>query len=87
MCWETLGSIWHGHELIGIENIPDTGPALFIYYHAAMPIDFYYVHSKIVLYKNRRMKIVCDRFLFKGNFVLDILFSRRFSFELTLFTL
>ena len=31
----------------------------------AMPIDFYYVHSKIVLYKNRRMKIICDRFLFK----------------------
>ena len=52
-----------------MEHIPETGPALFIYYHAAMPIDFYYVHSKIVLYRNRRMKIVCDRFLFKvpGN--------------------
>ena len=59
------GSLWHGHEIIGLENLPDEGPALLIYYHAAMPIDFYYVHSKTVLYKNRRMKIVADRFLFK----------------------
>ncbi len=30
-----------------------------------MPFDFYYVHSKVNLYKNRRMKIVADNFLFK----------------------
>lgn len=63
--WETQGAIWHGHEVVGLENIPDTGPGLLIYYHAAMPIDMYYLHSKVVLYKNRRMKIVADRFLFK----------------------
>jgi 1-acyl-sn-glycerol-3-phosphate acyltransferase len=51
--------------MIGLENLPDTGPALLIFYHAAMPIDFYYVHSKALLYRNRRMKIVADRFLFK----------------------
>ena len=65
ICWETIGDIWHGHEIIGFENLPETGPALLIYYHAAMPIDFYYVHSKTILYKNRRMKVVADRFLFK----------------------
>ena len=48
-----------------MENLPETGPALLIYYHAAMPIDFYFFHSKVALYKNRRMKIVADRFLFK----------------------
>jgi 1-acyl-sn-glycerol-3-phosphate acyltransferase len=63
--WETQGALWHGYEIIGLENIPDTGPALVIFYHAAMPIDFYYVLSKSVLYKNRQMKIVADRFLFK----------------------
>jgi hypothetical protein len=63
--WETQGAIWHSHEIIGDENIPDKGPALLIYYHAAMPFDFYYVHSKVNLYKNRRMKIVADNFLFK----------------------
>ena len=67
--WETVGSIVHGHEIIGFENLPDKGPALLIYYHAAMPIDFCYVHAKTTLYKNRRIKIVCDRFMFKmpGN--------------------
>lgn len=63
--WETQGAIWHGYEIVGLENIPDTGPALLIFYHAAMPIDFYYVLSKSILYKNRQMKIVADRFLFK----------------------
>jgi 1-acyl-sn-glycerol-3-phosphate acyltransferase len=36
-----------------------------IYYHAAMPVDFFYVHSKCVLYRNRRMKVVADKFLWK----------------------
>lgn len=36
-----------------------------VYYHAAMPLDFYYTHSKILLYKNRRLRITCDKFLFK----------------------
>lgn len=63
--WETIGDIWHGHEIVGLENIPDSGKALLIYYHAAMPLDFYYVYSKILLYKNRKMKIIADKFLFK----------------------
>lgn len=54
-----------GHEIVGFENIPDKGPGLLIYYHAAFPIDFYYVHSKTTLYKNRRFRIVADHFLFK----------------------
>ena len=53
------------HEIIGLENLPDSGPALLIYYHGAMPIDFYYVYSKTLLYKNRKMKIIADKFLFK----------------------
>jgi len=48
-----------------MENIPETGPGLLIYYHAAMPLDFYYVYSKTLLYKNRKMKIIADKFLFK----------------------
>ena len=63
--WELLGEIVHGHEIVGFENLPETGPALLIYYHAAMPIDFCYVHAKTTLYKNRKIKIVADRFLFK----------------------
>lgn len=63
--WEWHGALFHGHELVGAENFPKDGPALLIYYHGAMPTDFFYVHSKMVLYHNRRMRIVADNFLFK----------------------
>ncbi len=51
--------------MVGMENIPETGPCLLIYYHAAMPLDFYYVYSKTLLYRNRKMKVIADKFLFK----------------------
>lgn len=53
-----------GHEIIGIENIPPGG-ALLVYYHGAVPIDFYYICSHILLYKGRLINPVGDRFLFK----------------------
>jgi hypothetical protein len=63
--WETQGSLFHGHEIVGLNNLPEKGGALLIYYHSVMPTDFYYVYSKSLLYRNRRMKVVADNFLFK----------------------
>ena len=54
-----------GYEIIGLDRIPNTGPALLIYYHGAIPIDFYYIMAKVVLYKSRMIRAVGDRFLFK----------------------
>lgn len=54
-----------GYEVVGLENIPDTGGALIVYYHGAIPIDLYYCMSHIFLNKNRLMYTVADRFLFK----------------------
>ena len=62
---ETFGAILSGHEVVGLENIPETGPGLLIYYHAATPTDFLITNSKIYLYKNRQIKIIADKFLFK----------------------
>ena len=62
---EKLADIMHGYEMVGFENLPETGPALLIYYHAAMPIDYCYVHAKTTLYKKRMIKTVADRFVFK----------------------
>jgi hypothetical protein len=62
--WEVQGSIWHGHEIVGLENIPEKGAALLIYYHAAMPFDMYYVFSKLFLHHDRSIKMVVDKFLF-----------------------
>lgn len=53
-----------GYEIVGFENIPREGPALLIYYHGTIPIDFYYVMAKTLLEKNRHIRAVGDRFLF-----------------------
>lgn len=53
-----------GYEIEGLENIPERGPALLVYYHGALPIDMYYVIAKLLLYKGRLLHPVGDRFLF-----------------------
>ena len=54
-----------GYEVEGLENIPTKGPVLIVFYHAALPIDFYYLFAKLWLYRNRRVRIVADKFVFK----------------------
>ncbi|UJR36382.1 hypothetical protein I4U23_029106 [Adineta vaga] len=63
--WELQGSIWHGYEVEGLEHIPTEGPVLIVFYHGALPIDFYYLFAKIWLYRNRRVRVVADKFVFK----------------------
>ncbi|CAF0884926.1 unnamed protein product [Adineta ricciae] len=63
--WELQATIWHGYEVEGLENIPSEGPALIVFYHATLPLDFYYVFAKIWLYRNRRVRVVADKFVFK----------------------
>ncbi|XP_033644988.1 transmembrane protein 68-like [Asterias rubens] len=62
--WEVQGNIWHGYEIEGLENIPSEGAAVLIYYHGAIPLDFYYIMAKVLIYKNRVMQLVVDKFLF-----------------------
>ena len=57
-------SYFAGYEVVGMENIPETG-ALIVYYHGAIPIDVYYFISKVLLLKNRVVHTVADHFLFK----------------------
>ncbi|CAF1086414.1 unnamed protein product [Rotaria sordida] len=63
--WELQGSIWHGYEVEGLEHIPTKGPVLIVFYHGALPIDFYYLFAKVWLYRNRRVHVVADKFVFK----------------------
>lgn len=63
--WDAVGHVWHGYELHGIENVPDDGSALFIYYHGCLPLDVYYLIAKLVLHKNRSLHCVGDKFIFK----------------------
>ena len=54
-----------GYEVQGLEHIPAEGPVLIVFYHGALPIDFYYLFAKIWLYRNRRVRVVADNFVFK----------------------
>ncbi|XP_060099770.1 transmembrane protein 68-like [Heteronotia binoei] len=62
--WDIFGKIWHGYELHGLENVPD-GPALVIYYHAALPVDYIFFISRLFLQKKIFCRTVVDRFVFK----------------------
>jgi len=60
-----LAKYWHAHDVVGLENVPDRGPALIVMYHGTLPLDAYYILAKLQLSKKRRLKIVVDHFLFK----------------------
>ena len=38
---------------------------MIVYYHGALPVDFYYLMSRVILKKKRLIRAVGDRFLFK----------------------
>ncbi|KAA8587588.1 hypothetical protein FQN60_016450 [Etheostoma spectabile] len=63
--WDGHGAIWHGYEIHGMEKIPDKGPALIVYYHGAIPIDYYYFLANVIIQKGRPCHSVADYFLFK----------------------
>ncbi|XP_006633982.2 DGAT1/2-independent enzyme synthesizing storage lipids [Lepisosteus oculatus] len=63
--WDGHAAIWHGYEIHGLEKIPDKGPALIVYYHGAIPIDYYYFLAKVIIHKGRTCHSVADHFLFK----------------------
>lgn len=63
--WDAVGYVWHGYEIHGLENVPDEGAALFLYYHGTLPLDVYYVIAKCMLYKKRTLHCVGDKFIFK----------------------
>lgn len=63
--WDAHARIYHGYEVIGMENIPQQGAALIVYYHGAIPIDMYYLNSRVMLQRDRLIYTIGDRFLFK----------------------
>ncbi|XP_064486569.1 DGAT1/2-independent enzyme synthesizing storage lipids-like [Ornithodoros turicata] len=64
LLWSGHAWIWHGYEVQGMENIPSDGGALLVYYHGAIPIDYYYLVAAVILHKQRLIRAVGDRFLF-----------------------
>ncbi|KAJ8957838.1 hypothetical protein NQ318_001834 [Aromia moschata] len=63
--WDAHGWIWHSYEVRNLHYIPETGPALIVYYHGAIPIDIYYFIVKVIFTRDRLVHTVADHFLFK----------------------
>ncbi|XP_053321950.1 transmembrane protein 68 isoform X2 [Spea bombifrons] len=53
------------YEICGMDKLPDESPALIVYYHGALPVDYYYFVSRVILLKGRTIHSVGDHFLFK----------------------
>ena len=55
--------MYHGQEWIGLENIPNEDGALIIYYHGAVPVDYFGLVGEVWLSKQRVVSSVVDRSL------------------------
>lgn len=59
-----FSKVWHGYEIIGLENIPDTGAVLLVFYHAAIPSDLLFFIAR--MYTDKRFVwTVVDKFFGK----------------------
>lgn len=58
----TYSKIWYGYEITGLENIPDAGAALVVFYHAAIPVDQLFFISRVYFEKQRAIWTVVDKF-------------------------
>lgn len=63
--WDAHSWIYHGYEVVGLDNLPAEGAGLIVYYHGAIPIDMYYLVARVCLSRDRLIHTVGDRFLFK----------------------
>lgn len=63
--WDAHAWLWHGYELWGLENLPTDGGCLLVYYHGALPVDYYYLVNRVLLVKEVMIHSVVDKFLFK----------------------
>lgn len=47
-----------------MNNIPDNGPAIIVFYHSTIPNDYHYLLCRIFLDKKRKIFTITDRLLF-----------------------
>ncbi|XP_023347030.1 transmembrane protein 68 isoform X2 [Eurytemora carolleeae] len=63
--WDAHAWLWHGYELKGLENLPTDQGCMLLYYHGAIPLDYYYLVNRILLLKGILVNSVVDKFLMK----------------------
>jgi 1-acyl-sn-glycerol-3-phosphate acyltransferase len=75
--WDAHAWLWHGYEIHGLENLPEdrTRGCLLVYYHGAIPVDYYYLVNRVFLLKRVVIHSVVDKFLFRVpgmRIILDV---------------
>lgn len=65
--WDAHAWLWHGYEIRGLENLPveEGRGCLLVYYHGAIPVDYYYLVNRVFLLKRVVIQSVVDKFLFR----------------------
>ena len=54
--WVVMGQIWLGYEVRGLENLPPEGTgALLVYYHGALPVDYYFFLAYLIVHRPDRI--------------------------------
>jgi len=59
-----VARIWHGYEIVGLENIPKDGPALLIGYHGEVVFDYTYFVPNSYLQSGRFCYTVLNKKFF-----------------------
>ena len=60
-----FGEFYNQYKINGLEHIPKNGPALMVFYHGLVPLDFWYFGLKLYLETGRHPSALIDRWLFK----------------------
>lgn len=63
----TYSKVWYGYAITGLENIPESGAVLVVFYHAAIPMDQLFFISRVYFEKRRAIWTVVDKFFDTPN--------------------
>ena len=56
-----LTRLYYNHEVQGMEKIPSKGPAILVWYHGVVPIDYMALVSRLYLRDERIVNSVVHR--------------------------
>ncbi|XP_061454903.1 monoacylglycerol/Diacylglycerol O-acyltransferase-like isoform X2 [Rhineura floridana] len=78
---DTVGKIWHGYEVIGMEHLPE-GPVLIVYYHGATVFDYAFLVAKLFKEMGRMCYSVVDHKMYQLpglKLCLDVLYCKNYN--------
>ena len=59
--WSKYADLYHDHKVFGLENIPANGPAILVWYHGPIPVDYISLVAKLYLRDGRLVNSVVDK--------------------------